>query len=224
MERIERGARRKSASDLFLSHSSKDQKAARKIAIDLTFCGVDAWLDEWEVEPGQSLTDVLADAMSKSKYIAILMTENYNTSIWTKTEYKQALSREQKEGRIVMLPLLLSGDTIPDFIQDKIYIDLRHDYFAGIARLTARIREVPQFRINQAIEEHQPNSISKVWDVLRFVGFEPYIVLEGSDFDEILRSGGRKIDEKRAVFYPDMLLDDPNVSDHIKSLVREMLA
>jgi len=59
----------------------------------LALCGVDAWLDEWEIHLGQSLSDVLADAMSKSRFIGILMTDNYNTSVWTKTEYKRALSQ-----------------------------------------------------------------------------------------------------------------------------------
>jgi hypothetical protein len=98
MRRIERGPKRKAAAHLFLSHSSKDKPAARQVATDLALCGVDAWLDEWEIHLGQSLSDVLADAMSKSRFIGILMTDNYNTSVWTKTEYKRALTREQNEG------------------------------------------------------------------------------------------------------------------------------
>src|SRR5688572_25926013 len=100
MKLIIRGARRKSDPHLFLSHSSKDKILARQLATDLTLCGVDAWLDEWEIHLGQSLPDVLANAMAKSKYIGILMTNNYNTSVWTKTEYKRALTREQNEDRI----------------------------------------------------------------------------------------------------------------------------
>src|SRR5512141_330372 len=143
MQRIERNAKRKSAPDLFLSHSSKDRVAAARLAKDLTYCGVDAWLDEWEVQIGQSLTDVLASAMSKARFIAILMTENYNTSVWTKTEFKKALAREQTEGRIVMLPLLLSGTSIPDFIEDKVYLDFRTEYYSAIMRLAALIHDVP---------------------------------------------------------------------------------
>jgi hypothetical protein len=65
----------------------------------LNFCSVDVWLDDWELEVGQSLTDVIAKAMDDSRYIAILITENYNKTVWSKAEYKKALAREQKEGR-----------------------------------------------------------------------------------------------------------------------------
>jgi hypothetical protein len=56
-------------------------------------------LDDWELEVGQSLTDEIAKAMDEARFIAILITENYNQTVWTKTEYKKALSREQKEKR-----------------------------------------------------------------------------------------------------------------------------
>ena len=96
---IERGARRTSQPDIFISHSSKDREAATRLATDLNFCSVDVWLDQWELQIGQSLADGIAKAMEQSRYIAILITVNYNKSVWTKTEYKKALAREQKEGR-----------------------------------------------------------------------------------------------------------------------------
>jgi hypothetical protein len=118
MERIERGIRRTSKPDIFVSHSSKDKKAAAQLASDLNFCGIDVWLDQWELQIGQSLADELARAMNESRYIAILITANYNKSVWTKAEYKKALSREQKEERTVMLPILLGEAELPEFIED----------------------------------------------------------------------------------------------------------
>ncbi len=103
----ERGARRTAKPDIFISHSSRDKSAASRLAETLNFCAVDVWLDAWELDVGQSLTDEIAKAMDESRFIAILITENYNKSVWTKTEYKKALSREQKEGRTVMLPLIV---------------------------------------------------------------------------------------------------------------------
>jgi hypothetical protein len=85
----------------FLSHSSKDKPSATKFALDLNFCAVDVWLDDWKLQIGQSLSDGIAKAMDDARYIAILITGNYNLTVWTKTEYKKALSREQTEGRVV---------------------------------------------------------------------------------------------------------------------------
>jgi len=49
--------------------------------------------------------------------------------------------------------LLISGDAIPDFLEDKIRIDFRTSYFEGIARLTSVIHEVPEYRIPEALSE-----------------------------------------------------------------------
>src|SRR5215207_8684596 len=102
MKRIERGAQRTAKPSIFISHSSRDKAVASHLATRLNFCAIDVWLDDWELEVGQSLTDEIAKAMDDSRFIAILITENYNKTVWTKTEYKKALAREQKEKRTVM--------------------------------------------------------------------------------------------------------------------------
>src|SRR5271165_1605529 len=144
---IERGARRTSKPDIFISHSSRDKPAALHLAKTLNFCAIDVWLDDWELEVGQSLTDEIAKAMDESRFIAILITENYNKTVWTKTEYKKALAREQKEQRTVMLPLIVGEAKIPDFLEDKIYIDLRKEYFSGIVKLVGMIHDLDKYRV-----------------------------------------------------------------------------
>jgi hypothetical protein len=59
MMRIERGAQRIAKPNIFISHSSRDKTAASELALTLNFCAVDVWLDDWELEIGQSLTDEL---------------------------------------------------------------------------------------------------------------------------------------------------------------------
>ena len=218
----ERGARRTAKPDIFISHSSRDKAAALRLATTLNFCTLDVWLDDWELEVGQSLTDEIAKAMEDSRFIAILITENYNKTVWTKTEYKKALAREQKEGRNVMLPLIIGEAEIPDFIEDKIYIDLRTDYFSGITNLVGMIHGLSKFRISRALAAARPQSVRHVWDLLESIGFTPYVVLGKDDFDEMLKHGGNLIRDDYAQFNPQALLDSPGVSDHVKTLVQEL--
>jgi hypothetical protein len=222
MQKIERGAKRTAKPDIFISHSSRDKAAATHMATTLNFCGIDVWLDNWELEVGQSLTDEIAKAMDNSRYIAILITENYNKTVWTKTEYKKALAREQKETRTVMLPLIVGEAQIPDFLEDKIYIDLRTEYFSGIFKLVGMVRELSQFRITRALEDQQPQSVRDIWEMLQSIGFEPYVVLGKDDFEEMLRHGGKLLKEDYAQFYPDVLLESAAVSNHVKALIREL--
>lgn len=219
---VERGARRTEKPNIFISHSSRDKIAATDLALTLNFCSVDVWLDDWELEVGQSLTDEIAKAMDDSTYIAILITENYNKTVWSKTEYKKALSREQKEGRTVMLPLIVGEATIPDFLEDKIYIDLRKDYFSGIATIVGMIHGLSRFRISRALEQMAPTSVRDVWQLLQAIGFEPYVVLGKDDFDEMLKHGGELLRDDYASFSPQALLVSTAVSEHVKTLVREL--
>ena len=218
----ERGAKRTAKPDIFISHSSRDKAAALRLATTLNFCTLDVWLDDWELEVGQSLTDEIAKAMGDSRFIAILITENYNKTVWTKTEYKKALAREQKEGRNVMLPLIIGEAEIPDFIEDKIYIDLRKDYFSGITNLVGMIHGLSKFRISRALATAPPQSVRDVWDLLESIGFSPYVVLGKDDFNEMLKHGGNLIRDDYAQFNPQALLDSPGVSDHVKALVQEL--
>ncbi len=91
----EGGGRRTTQPDTFISHSSRDKAAALRLATTFNFCTLDVWLDDWELEVGQSLTDEIAKAMEDSMFIEILITASYNKTVWTKTEYKKTLAREQ---------------------------------------------------------------------------------------------------------------------------------
>lgn len=222
MKPIERGAKRTANPDIFMSHSSRDRVAASNLAATLNFCAIDVWLDDWELEVGQSLTDEIAKAMDTSRFIAILITENYNKSVWTKTEYKKALAREQKENRTVMLPLIVGEAQIPDFLEDKIYIDLRTEYFSGIVKLVGMVHGLSQFRVSRALQARPPQSVSDIWRLLESIGFDPYVVVGKDDFDEMLKHGGRPLKDGYAEFNPDVLLKSAAVSDHVKALVQEL--
>lgn len=222
MQAIERGAKRKAKPDIFISHSSRDKAAAIHLATTLNFCAVDVWLDDWELEVGQSLTDEIAKAMDESRFIAILITENYNKTVWTKTEYKKALAREQKENRTVMLPLIVGEAEVPDFLEDKLYIDLCKDFFVGITKLVGFIHGLTQFRVSQALAERKPERVRDIWRLLESIGFEPYVVVGKDDFDEMLRHGGRPLRDNYAQFSPGVLLRSKQVSDHVKALISEL--
>ena len=40
---------------VFISHSSKDKPAVEQLARELRARGIDAWLDKWEIGPGDDI-------------------------------------------------------------------------------------------------------------------------------------------------------------------------
>jgi len=222
MRAVERGAQRTAKPDIFISYSSRDKSIAMRLAATLNLCAVDTWFADWELEPGEKLAMRLNKALEDSRYIAILITKNYNKTVWTKLEYVTAQGREEKEKRTVMLPLIMGGGRIPEFIEEKIYVDLRNDFFSGIFTLSGMVHDLSMRRISQALSRGKPDSVNDVWRLLKSQGCKPYAVLGKDDFDEVVRNGGKLIRTDYAIIEPYALSDSPNASDHIKTLLHEL--
>jgi hypothetical protein len=110
---------------IFLCHSLKDKLFVRNLSQHLKECGIHAWIDEAEIKIGQSLTNVIGDAISKIDFFGIVLSRNSIDSEWVQRELQIALQREFTERRVVVLPLLISDVVIPPFLRDKLYADFR---------------------------------------------------------------------------------------------------
>lgn len=216
-------ARKKRQPDLFLSHSSRDKVIVRRLAEDLSFLQVDAWLDEWELQVGDSLHDAIASAMEKAGYVAVILADNYADSRWAREELKQALARERRQDQSVVLPLIFGAAEIPAFLEDKVYLDFRRNYYEGLSRLAGIVHGVSRKRIEDAIATVQPQKISQCIKVLRYCGIEPYVVIGKDDWSEIEAAGGMVAGE-RVRFDPKSIASHPKTSPRIRDLMKRLEA
>ncbi len=216
-------ARKKRKPDLFLSHSSRDKAIVRRLAEDLSFLQVDAWLDEWELQVGDSLHDVIASAMEKAGYVAVILADNYADSRWAREELKQALARERRQDQSVVLPLIFGEVEIPAFLEDKVYLDFRNNYHEGLSRLAGIVHAISRKRIEDAITTVQPQKISQCVKVLRYCGIEPYVVIGKDDWSEIEAAGGRVAGE-RVRFDPESIASHPKTSHRLRELMKRLEA
>jgi hypothetical protein len=215
--------RQKRNPDLFLSHSSRDKAFVRRLAEDLSFLEVDTWLDEWELQAGDSLIGVIGTALEQSKYIAVVLGDNYADSRWAQDELRQALARERRADSNVVLPLLCGEAIMPYFLEDKMYLDLRgEEYFNGLVRLAGIVHSVSRQRIEDAIRWVWPRKISDCIQTLRHFGIEPYVVLDADDWKEIASAGG-KIEGDRIRFAPETVAEHPSTSIRIKHLMTRLI-
>jgi hypothetical protein len=214
-------ARQKRKPDLFLSHSSRDKDLVRQLAEDLSFLQVDTWLDEWELQPGDSLHDVISGAMEKSGYVAVILGYNYADSRWAREELKQALARERRQGQGVVLPFLFGANEIPAFLEDKVYVDFRSNYYEALVRVAAIVHKISSQRIQEAISKTKPSRISGCIQTLRYCGFEPYVVVGKDDWTEIEAAGGT-VNGERIRFDPEEIASSTNTSPRIKNLMERL--
>ena len=58
---------------IFISHAHSDREWARKLADHLSDKGLQAWLDEYELQPGEHWEEQIKHALMKSETIVVIL-------------------------------------------------------------------------------------------------------------------------------------------------------
>jgi hypothetical protein len=112
-------------SQVFISHSHADKGFARKLAADLRKAGHIVWIDEGEINVGDSLIEKIREGIDRVDYVAAVLSKASIESEWIKRELDIASNREIEEKRVVVLPLLIQDVELPGFLKGKFYGDCR---------------------------------------------------------------------------------------------------
>ena len=83
------------------------------------------WLDETNIEIGDSLAVTISKAIKEVDYIGAIISSNSVKSKWVMKELSLGMTKEIKSKRTVILPILIETCELPDFLQDKLYADFR---------------------------------------------------------------------------------------------------
>lgn len=110
-------------SNVFLSHSHADKPFARRLAARLEAEGHGVWIDEAEINIGDSLIEKIRDGIDQVDYVAAILSSASIESEWVTRELDIASSREIEEKRVVVLPLLVEHVKLPGFLKGKFYGD-----------------------------------------------------------------------------------------------------
>jgi tetratricopeptide (TPR) repeat protein len=109
---------------VFLSHSSKDNEFALWLASEIRTHGIEVWLDEHKLRPGDPLYAKIGDGLITSDHFIIVLSKNSIDSPWVTQELYIAQNREIKEKRQdIIIPVLLEQVAVPPFIEHKKYAD-----------------------------------------------------------------------------------------------------
>jgi TIR domain len=125
---------------VFLSHSSKDKPFIRQLASDLTEQGVLVWLDEQQINVGDSINKAINQGLIESDYFVIALSDNSVDSEWVERELNSALIDEIESKKVKVLPIKLSDCKFPPLIKDKKYADFTGSYRAGFEQLIKAIK------------------------------------------------------------------------------------
>jgi hypothetical protein len=81
-------------SSVFLSHSHADKPFARKLTADLRKAGHAVWIDEAEINIGDSLIVKIREGIDEVDYVAAILSTSSINSEWVKKELDIATNRE----------------------------------------------------------------------------------------------------------------------------------
>lgn len=120
---------------VFISHSSKDKQFARWIAVDLKNAGHRIWFDEWDIKVGESIPRKIGHGLDACDYVAVVLSKHAVESRWVENEWHAKYWDEIEKNKVMVLPVLKEGCTIPTLLKTKKYADFRSDYTQGLEDL-----------------------------------------------------------------------------------------
>lgn len=209
---------------LFLSYSSKDDQVAARLAQNLNTCGVDVWFDAWELRVGDDLHQRIADAIGKSKFVAVVVSGRFDSSKWTRGEVSQALSREKAEARSLVLPLLIEDVPLPPVLANKKFLYFTEDqYFESLVRLVGLIRGLDAEAVEEKLREKKPRNMTDCLGVLLYAGFKPYLIVDTKTLAAIKNAGGSGEGDTKIWFDPQAIMANPNVSPALRQLMERLI-
>jgi hypothetical protein len=120
---------------VFISHNHGDKTFVRRLGADLAGAGVRPWIDEAEINVGDSLIAKVASAIDEMDFFAIVLSPRSVGPGWVQQELEQALTTQLAERKVRVLPVLFERCEIPPFLRGKKYADFTSDYDAALASL-----------------------------------------------------------------------------------------
>jgi len=120
---------------VFISHRGADIIEAEKLALDIKKHGHDVWLDEWEINLGDSIIQKMNDGLEGSVFVVLCFSAYGVLSPWISREWYSALARQLNGENIKLLPVKLTGGTPPPILADIKYADLINNYNKALSEI-----------------------------------------------------------------------------------------
>ena len=124
---------------IFISYSHKDSDFVDKLGTALVFNKIRVFIDRWEMNVGDSITEKISTAITDASYLIVVLSKHSVDSPWCKREINTGLMLELEKKRVVVLPILLENCAMPLFLQDKLYADFRTDFDSGLKQVISSI-------------------------------------------------------------------------------------
>jgi hypothetical protein len=129
---------------VFVSHASEDkERFVLGFATKLRAKGIDAWLDKWEILPGDSLIDKLFEEGIKNAQAVIVVVSNFSVNKpWVREELNAATVK-RINGKSKLIPVVIDDCQAPEALQSTVWEKVKdlNNYDAELERIVSAIYE-----------------------------------------------------------------------------------
>ncbi|MCP3956942.1 MAG: TIR domain-containing protein [bacterium] len=126
--------------DVFLSHNSKDKRRVRALAERLRDAGLQIWLDDWVIQPGDDVYLAIERGLEASRVQVLCLSPAALGSEWVTLERSTVLFRDPTNTGRRFIPLLLADCELPGALRRYKYVDYRRRTKAAFEELLAACR------------------------------------------------------------------------------------
>lgn len=93
--------------DVFISHANKDKENfVEQLYQSINKLGINVFYDRESLEWGDNWKDRILNGTKKSEFAVIVISENFFDREWTEKELAEFLSRQNRNGQKLILPIL----------------------------------------------------------------------------------------------------------------------
>ena len=171
---------------IFLAHSSIDKELVRKLYKELKGKGLDPWLDEEDILPGQNWTLEIPNAIRNCDYfIACLSERAIKRQGYMHKEFRMALDiyAEKPPGSIYLIPLKFDDCKVPEIQLPQLCVNFRHIHWLDYWKSNGLSRLLKVFgRENSDISSEKSSHADSLG--MEFVYIPPGIFMMGSPENE----------------------------------------
>lgn len=192
------------APKVFLSHASEDKdRFVLGFARQLRENGVDAWLDQWEMKPGDSLVDkIFEQGLKDAHAVIIVLSATSVQKPWVREELNASVVNRISRGT-KLIPVVIDECEVPESLRTTIWqkVDNLEDYSQSLQRILSAI-----FDVNDKPPIGRPPA--------RFSGSEPMIIGLTRIDDLVLREIARMhIERNNGLVTFDEICAEPTLTE-----------
>lgn len=116
---------RNSNPKVFISHSSRDKAFSQILSNRLTIDGIQTWLDEKEIAPGDNIAEKITAGIKNTDYFIVILSKNSVNSKWVSFELSATRLNEISKHENIIIPILIEDCEIPYSLVDRLFLDFR---------------------------------------------------------------------------------------------------